>query len=230
MKRSTCLEKTLLTLCLGLLPVSGESLSYSINWASGLSLGEATLRSDRSADPAKASTPWTFDADLDVSIPGFNVRDKYHSTAGPELCSAKLDKTLSHGKRQSEEHATFDQQKQTVKRETVKGGHSDINVPACARDALAFLQFVRRELAEGKMAPQQAVVFGSIYQVRFEYGGVQHVMVGKTRTETERIQTTIKGPGSDYTIDVYFARDAARTPVLARLPLPLGTLTVELMR
>ncbi len=32
----------------------------------------------------------------------------------------------------------------------------------------------------------------------------------------------------DLTVEIFFARDAARTPVLARIPLPLGTFTVEL--
>ena len=31
---------------------------------------------------------------------------------------------------------------------------------ACARDPLTFLQFVRKELAEGRLAPQQSVVLG----------------------------------------------------------------------
>src|SRR5439155_25786981 len=102
------------------------------------------------------------------------------------------------------------------------------SVPACARDPLTFLQFVRKELAEGRLAPQQSVVLGSSYQVRFEYTGVQKVIVGKKPMEAERIQTTIKGPASDVTVEVFFARDAARTPVMAKIPSPLGAFVVEL--
>ena len=66
--------------------------------------------------------------------------------------------------------------------------------------------------------------------MRFEYAGVQQVSVSQKSTEAERIQTTIKGPATDLTFDLFFARDAARTPVMARIPSPLGAFVVELMR
>lgn len=211
---------------LGSLPAMAESLNYTISWASGLSLGEATLRSESKT----AAGAWNFGADLDVSVPGFPIRDKYTSSASDKFCSAKLEKTTARGSRKTEEHVTFDQEKQRVTRKTQGGGESESNVPACARDPFTFLQFVRKELADGRLAPQQSVVFGSIYQVRFEYTGVQHVQVGKQRMEAERIQTIIKGPASDHTVEIFFARDATRTPVLARIPSPLGTFVVELAR
>jgi hypothetical protein len=34
----------------------------------------------------------------------------------------------------------------------------------------------------------------------------------------------------DLTVEIFFARDAVRTPLLARIPLTLGTFTVELIR
>src|SRR5437763_24235 len=71
-------------------------------------------------------------------------------------------------------------------------------------------------------------VLGSSYQVPFEYTGLQKVSVGKKPMAAERIQTTIKGPASDVTVEVFFARDAARTPVMAKIPSPLGAFVVEL--
>jgi hypothetical protein len=211
-------------LLLGSLPAMAESLNYTISWASGLNLGEATLRSESKANA------WNFGGDLDVSVPGFAIRDKYTSSASDKFCSIQLEKTTARGSRKSEEHVTFDQETQRVTRQTKGGGQSESNVPACARDPFTFLQFVRKELAEGRLAPQQSVVFGSTYQVRFEYTGVQHVQIGKQRMETERIQTTIKGPASEHSVEIFFARDATRTPVLARIPSPLGTFVVELTR
>jgi hypothetical protein len=32
------------------------------------------------------------------------------------------------------------------------------------------------------------------------------------------------------TVEIFFAKDAARTPLLARIPLALGSFTVELIR
>ena len=98
------------------IPLSAESLRYSINWASGLSLGEATLRAD------KGKQRWDFEVTLDASIPGFALRDDYRSSATPDLCSLELDKTFAHGPRKGDETVTFDQQNHTATRETLNGG------------------------------------------------------------------------------------------------------------
>jgi hypothetical protein len=214
-----------------------ESLTYAINWPSGLSLGEATLTSDQKSEQKhdaagpKGSGPWSFHLDLDASVPGFAIRDQYQSSADAGLCSAELKKSVSHGGRKSEEKVIFDHEKNTATRETGNGGgKTEIDVPACAHDPLAFLQFARMELAQGRMAPQQAVIFGAAYQVRLVFAGTQPVNVEGKHMDADHIQATIKGPSREYTIDLFFSRDAARTPVMARIPLPLGAFTVELMR
>jgi hypothetical protein len=207
------------------LPVSAESLRYSINWASGLSLGEATLRAD------KGKEAWDFEVTMDASIPGFALRDRYHSGATPDMCSLQLEKNFTHGNRKAEEKITFDQQNHTASRETQNGGgKSDLSISSCAKDALTFMQFARSELAQGRLAPQQQVVFGAIYNVRIEYTGAQRIKVGDQAADADRILATIKGPTTDLTVEIFFARDAARTPLLARIPLSLGTFTVELIR
>src|SRR5712691_6751727 len=97
------------------LPASAESLRYVLNWPSGLSLGEATLRSDRTGDgPDKGHQQWSFELNLDASVPGFAVRDDYRSRATSDLCTLELDKDYAHGKRKGKEQLTFDQQKNTV--------------------------------------------------------------------------------------------------------------------
>ena len=141
-----------------------------------------------------------------------------------------MDKEYTHGKRKAQEHDAFDQQKNVVTRETKSGGKSDVSVSACARDPLALLQFARRELAAGHVAPQQQVVFGSVYTVRLEYTGQQTVRVGEDRVDADKIVATMKGPQTDVTVEIYFARDPARTPVLAKIPLGLGTFSVELTK
>jgi len=207
------------------LPGSAESLRYTINWASGLSLGEATLRSD------KGKEAWDFEVAMDASIPGFALRDDYRSAATLDLCSLELDKSFTHGPKKADEKITFDQQNHTATRETQNGGgKSDLEVPACAKDALAFMQFARNELAQGRLAPQQPVVFGSLYNVRIEYTGAQRIKYSDQVADADRIVATIKGPSTNLSVEIFFAKDAARTPLLARIPLALGTFTVELIR
>jgi hypothetical protein len=226
-----------------LVSARGQTLHYVINWQSGLSLGEATLTSSRAlwVVGGTESARWSFDLDIDASVPGFAIRDHYASTAspgaagaggaGPEVCSVKLDKTVHRGSHKSEETVTFDQDQHTVTRETHPdgiGGKSDASVGPCARDALAYLQFVRHELAQGRLAPQQSVVLGSLYNVRLEFAGTETMKKLGQPVQADRIHATIKGPASDLAVDIFFAQDEVRTPLLARIPLALGTFTVEL--
>jgi Protein of unknown function (DUF3108) len=215
-----------------LIPLSGQTLHYAINWPSGLSLGEATLQSSEqvfASGPNQAAS-WNFSFDLDASIPGFSIRDHYVSHAeGPDICSEELTKTVQRGSRRSEETDTFDQKDHTLTRQTKSpGGKSDYSVSDCARDALAFLQFARNELASGRLAPQQAVVLGGTYRVRLEFSGSETIKSNGKPTPVDRIQATITGPSSDFAVQILFSKDAARTPLLVRIPLALGTFTAEL--
>jgi len=216
------MKSLLFFLCL--VSASAESLRYSINWASGLSLGEATLRAD------KGKEGWDFEVTMDASIPGFALRDDYHSNSTPDLCSIELDKTFTHGAKKADEKITFDQQNHTATRQTQNGGgKTDLAIPACAKDALTFMQFARSELAQGRLAPQQSVIFGAPYNVRVEYTGAQKIKYSDQTADADRILATIKGPTTDLTVEIFFARDATRTPLLARIPLSLGSFTVELI-
>ncbi len=212
---------------------SAETLHYSINWPSGLSLGEATLRSDRTAEGTGSATSWDFELSLDASVPGFAIRDQYTSTANPDFCSWQLDKKTARGARMSEERVIFDPNKNTATRETVRGtqiaGTSQLSVPLCARDALTLLQFVRRELAQGRLPSQQPAILGAAYQVHLEYLGTTAIRLGSQQMDTDRFRTSIKGPASDLTLEMFFMRDAVRTPVMMKIPLSLATFTVELI-
>jgi hypothetical protein len=215
------------------LPAAAETLHYSINWPSGLSLGEASIRSDRSgaARGESGSEPgWEFEVNLDAAVPGFAIRDRYLATADAHFCSIQLEKTAAHGQRKTEERETFDQRAQTVTRETLHGGgKSEFSMPACARDALTFLQFVRAELAQGRLAPHQPVVLGARYDLQLTYVGTETLRLAGQMHEADKVRIGIKGPQAALSIEVYFAHDASRTPLKAVLPLPLGAFTVELL-
>jgi len=215
-----------------LVPLRAESLEYVINWPSGLNLGTATLAANSKKDPAdsKAGGPWSFSLDLDAGVPGYLIRDHYQSNSDAAFCSEDLHKTVAHGTRKSDEKVLFDQHSHTATRETGQGGgKTEIPIAVCAKDPLTFIAFARRELAQGRMAPLQAVIFGASYQVRLVYVGTQKIAPGGKTVEADKIQASIKGPASDLTVDLFFARDAARTPVMASITLPLGAFTVELM-
>ena len=94
---------------------------YTINWPTGLSLGEAKL-TDSEVKTTEAGERWTTEFSLDASVPGFPVMEHARSTADAEFCSLELEKQYTHGKRKADEKTTFDQQKGTATRETKDGG------------------------------------------------------------------------------------------------------------
>lgn len=208
-------------------PAFGETLHYAINWPSGLSLGEASIGSEHKGEG------WAFDGDIDASVPGFVIRDKFSSTADAGFCSSRLDKSSTHGSKKAKESVQFDQAKSTIVRLTEPtgpgGGKTEANVESCAKDALTYLQFVRRELAQGRVPQPTRVVFGARYDTRLVYAGTQSIKVDGKPTDVDKITASVKGPSSDLNIEIYFAKDAARTPVLARIPLALSAFTVELI-
>lgn len=226
-------QAILVTAFLAALPAAAETLHYSVNWPSGLSLGEASIRSDRTGENKAEGGPepgWEFELTLDAAVPGFSMRDHYESSADAGFCSLQLDKTLAHGDRKSEERVKFDQHAREVTRETLNGGgKSQYSVPACARDALTFLQFVRSELAQGRLAPHQPVVLGARYDLQLTYVGTEELRIAGERQEADKVRVGVKGPKSTVTLELYFAHDDVRTPLKATVPLPLGAFTVELI-
>ncbi|MGA3025962.1 MAG: DUF3108 domain-containing protein [Bryobacteraceae bacterium] len=219
-------------------PPSSEQLRYNVEWPSGLSLGEASLSFTKT--PAVAGQPGRIDGELtlDASIPGFQVTDRYGSRATTGYCSVRFDKKLRHGARQADEAMDFDQQRMTASRQTLTASHepgvdlgkADMSVPACAKDALTYLSFLRNELAQGRLPQEQPVFFGAAYDVRVDFRGTETVKVGDARMQADRVNISLHGPASELSFTVFFAQDAARTPVLFRVPLALGTFSMELAK
>jgi len=209
---------------------SNEQLHYSINWPSGLSLGEGQLHASRSKAEDKGPDRLNLEFTLDAGIPGFQVQDRYRSEATAEFCSILLERKSLHGKKKAEEKTTFDASKGSAVRETAGGGKSDIQTSSCAKDALAYLYFLRSELSQGRLPPSQPVYFGATYQVRVEFAGTQSIRLGDSSAEADRITASLKGPASDLNFEVFFLKDAARTPALVKVPLSLGTFSMELVR
>jgi len=205
-----------------------ETLTYTINWPTGLSLGEARLRTVRRNTPEGPRVETAFH--LDASVPGFPVLEDHRSIATGDFCSVEFDKKYSHGKRKADEKMMFDQQNHTATRETKDGGKSDLSTPTCAKDALAYLGYIRTELSNGRLPPHQPVYYGAAYELRVEFTGTFSVKVNDAPINADRILATLKGPKADITFETFFTKDAARTPVLVRVPLSLATFSMELVR
>jgi|SRR5947209_12475566 len=208
-------------------PFQNETLRYNVNWPSGLSLGEATVTA------AHSGTNWEFSLALSVGVPGFPIADKYRSSATADFCSAELERNLSHGAKKTSEKTEFNQKKGTAERETVLpagGGTSQLSFHGCGRDGLTFWFYARRELGQGRVPPQETVFLGSGYATRMEYTGAQTIASGGKPAVTDHLIAHVKGPASDLAIEVFYARDPARTPLLIKIPVSVGTISLELVR
>lgn len=207
---------------------AGERLAYSITWPSGLSLGEAVFRADQSG------AGWSFEARIKASLPAIDIIDEYTASADAGLCSSVFEKSAEHGDRTIKEKVTFDQEAHKAHRQNLPdvpgAGESTFDIPPCARDALTYLYFLRRELAAGRVPPPDDINFGAQYMTSMTYAESLEVEVGGKRQKADRIIIDLTGPKSQRTFEIFFAHDEARTPVLMRVPFELGTFSLRLKR
>ena len=205
-------------------PFTNESLSYTVNWPSGLNLGEGHMNAVRDGDK------WRLELGIDAGVPGFAVRDTYRSMANGDLCSQSLNKDESHGTKKIQETIAIDRATHIASRTLTGGAISKTPVPDCIHDALSFLYYARRELGQGRVPATQQIDFGALYEARLEYTGAETVRVSDKDILADRIACHIKGPGSEIDFDAWFDRDPARTPLMVRVPLALGKFSLELVR
>jgi hypothetical protein len=208
-------------------PFTNEALHYTMNWQSGLSLGDAMM------DARRTGSGWDFEVTVNAGVPGFAIADKYTSSTDSGICSRVLERHANHAGKRSDEKTTFDQKAGTAHRITLfpdGGGGSTYEVPSCARDAIAFAYYARVELGQGRVPAAQQIYFGPPYTVRMEYGGAENITSNEKSVVTDRLTVGFRGPKSSSTFEVWYARDAARTPLRIRIPASVGTLTLELVR
>ena len=210
-------------------PFQNETLRYRVIWPGGKSLGEVTMGARQTADGG-----WDFDMSTTVAIPIVPIADKYKASAATfDLCSVTLTREISHGNKKVIERTEFNQKTNRANRQTMfplGGGKTDLALPTCGRDALTYEYFARREMGQGRIPPAGKVFFGSPYDVKTQYTGAMDIPVnGKPKT-TDKLDVSVKGPASEFTFEVYYDRDAARTPLLIKIPVAIGTVSLELVR
>jgi hypothetical protein len=198
-------------------PFADEDLAYSINWPSGLGLGESHIHARQNG------ANWNFEMTIDAGVPGFVVKDHYSSVANASFCSVSFQRDTSHGTHKTGET-------ETVSGTQVTRGSNQIAAPDCVKDALNFLFYTRRELGQGRVPPAQSILLGGLYPIRLEYAGEQTVKVNDQPTESDKVLCTVTTAHSETKFEVYFARDAARTPLIIRVPFAMGTFSMELVR
>jgi hypothetical protein len=202
---------------------SGETLRYDIVWPSGLRLGEGTFTA------VSNQAGWAFAADISASLPVLTIEDKYASKTDFSLCSTQFKKDVSHSKKKQNEEVDFNQdENRALRRNLANGTTQDIVVPPCAKDALAYLYFLRQELSAGRVPPPDDFVFGGQYQLSVSYLETREIEAGGKMQQADRLLVDVTGGENPVNIELFLAKDAARTPLLIRVPFELGTFSLKL--
>jgi hypothetical protein len=203
---------------------SGERLHYEVVWPTGLSLGEAEFVA------VSSQSGWKFQSKLSASLPNFEISDQYSSETDFNLCSGKFHKKFQHGSKLADETVEFDQDAHSARRTSAGGGgESEFSVPPCARDALAFLYFLRQDLARGRISPPDDVNFGGQYMITITYAETRQVQVSGAAREADRILVDVTGEKAQHSFEIFFGKDEARTPLIVRVPFELGTFSLRLV-
>jgi hypothetical protein len=207
-------------------PFADETLNYAVNSPVGISLGKVQMTARR-----EDNRNWAFKFSLDASLPHFPMLDNFNAYADTNLCSVRFDRSSEHGSRKASEVTYIDRGRSVAIRATKNGGGlSEIPVGLCPYDALSFLYHLRRELGQGKIPPNDTVLAGSLYRVSMIYAGEKVIVRDKQKVPTDQMNCAIRGPKSEIHLEILFARDAARTPLVVRCPFALGTFSLELVR
>jgi hypothetical protein len=206
-------------------PFTDEDLNYSVNWPSGLSLGDAHLHARHSGNE------WNLSFSITAGVPGYNVNDSYKASAVSDLCSVLFERDTLHGTHTAKERETIDRDRALATRTTLlkDGGKSDFPVPPCAKDALTYLFYARRELGQGRVPGAQKILIGSLHEIRLDYAGPQMITADGKQVQSDKVICTVTTATAQYKFDTYFARDPARTLLLVTVPLSMGSFSMELV-
>ena len=211
-------------------PFQNETLHYRVNWPGGDSLGDVTMTAHKAGDGG-----WDFEMSTTRGHPGgadlrqLQIVGQRHGSLLVHACSAKSATARRRSaRRPSSIRRRIRRQRQTLV--PAGGGKSEFAIPTCARDALTFQYLARREMGQGRVPPAGRVFFGSAYDVKTVYTGAQDIPVAGKPVVTDHVNVSVKGPASDFTFEIFYARDAARTPLLIKIPVSVGTVSLELVR
>lgn len=216
----------LVAIAAGALPGAGlreEAQRFEVKWPTGIGLGEAQIRATRDTGT------WVLTLDLEADVPGFPISDRYRSVVDENFCSREFEKEFTHGSKKGKERTTFHEG--AGRRETLGGGGvTEFPVSECPRDGLAYLFWIRAELAAGRRPAPQQVYVGSAYSLKMQPAGAATIPISGAPMETDKYIVTITTAKGPFSFELFLARDAERTPAAFRVPFALGNFSMEWIR
>ena len=201
---------------------ASETLRLKILWPSGASMGEATL----TATPGQGEL--RMEVAMQAVLPFQKISGTFTSVAtGEGLCSRQYHRKVMEGPKSSEETIEFDQTAHTARR-TLGGQTATSPIVPCAHDPLAFIYFVRAQMAAGRTVDASSFFLGPERSLLLARNGPESVTVAGSPRSADKFALTLGAPNRTRSFDVWISSTARREPLLVRLPLPLAVFSAEL--
>ena len=220
---------------------SAENLSYDIEWRL-IYAGSARL----TLTP-KPGEPQKWDSQLHVESGGmvsklYTLQDNYKISMDNGFCTSTTHLDAVEGKRHREIKVVYDHSRgkaDSVERDLVRNAvikSSEVEIPACAIDAVAGLYKLRMDKLEPGQSTQVPMSDGKkTAYVRVEAQGREQLKLKTGTFETIRYEVFVFN-GVLYSrkadLFVWLTDDAHRLPVQirARMSFPVGAITFELTK
>ncbi|HET9400174.1 MAG TPA: DUF3108 domain-containing protein [Candidatus Acidoferrales bacterium] len=212
---------------------AGETLDFSGQWLgmSGAITASLSIPEQRNVFGKDA---WHFRAQLHTNNPLrylVTVDDEFDAYAAQaELAGLQFEMYL-HESGKSETH----QLRMITGNESPQAGTNAVQVPQGTRDPMGMLYFLRTVDWQKSNEARGPVFDGrKMYDVRAQLADArQEITVASGRYSASGIAIRVFENGNEMTntkLKLWIAQDAARTPVLLEMELPIGTGRVELVK
>lgn len=214
----------------------GETLTYDVTW-SVFPAGRvvATLLGPGKDGSSGYEVKTTAESKGVASLL-YNVEDEFHSFFDPKtLCSIRIAKKVSEGKRHKETQIQFDYTRHVAVLDerdptnpSQRPKHTEESIPACVEDVVSGFYYLRGQPLQVGQKIKLAVNDGSkTTEVEAEVQGREQIATGLGTLPALRVEPKVFGalyPRKGRVL-IWFSEDARHLPLRIRLMISLGSFT-----
>jgi len=223
----------------GSLPFApGETLTYDMSWGVFPAGQIVAVSSVVNGKPDDYQVKATATSRGFVSLL-YPVNDEFRSTFDPRtLCSQRIDKRVSEGRRHLDTHIVFDSERKLAvldEHDLVRLGapakHAELQIPACVEDVVAAFYAVRRlPLRVGEKFNLSINDGSKTSQVLVDVQSRESVSTPLGARQAFRVEPTVFGGlfKRKGRMLIWFSDDAQRLPLRIKAMITVGTLTATL--
>ncbi|MGO9272518.1 MAG: DUF3108 domain-containing protein [Terriglobia bacterium] len=217
----------------------GETLTYDMSWGvfpAGQIVATVSSAANGQQDDYQVEATATSRGFVSLLYP---VNDEFRSTFDPRtLCSQRIDKRMSEGRRRLDTHIVFDSERKLavlnehdLVRMGVPAKHAEMEIPACVEDVVAAFYDVRRlPLRVGEKFNLSINDGSKTSEVLVDVQARESVSTPLGARPAFRVEPTVFGGlfKRKGRMLIWFSDDAQRLPLRIKAMITVGTLTATL--